>query len=217
VWATMMTNEKPGGHGERSVAVGTIDMAVWDAVAKIEGKPLYQLLAERYGNGKPNRKVFVYAAGRLLLAGPGPRGPGARDAQLPRPRLLGGEEEDRRRVAREDCKRIEPCCACSARAEAGGRRQRPLRPEDRGRVREGAVAVRPVLVRGSRRSARLCAAGRARQPLRRPDGHRREPVLDAGRAQPHPLRRHAARPRLAAVRLRAELWPASSTCARSRC
>src|SRR3954454_7899221 len=26
IWATMMTNEKPGGHGERSVAVGTIDM-----------------------------------------------------------------------------------------------------------------------------------------------------------------------------------------------
>ena len=63
VWATLMSNEKPGGHGERSVAVGTIDMAVWDAVAKIENKPLYQLLAERYGNGKPNRKVFVYAAG----------------------------------------------------------------------------------------------------------------------------------------------------------
>ena len=59
VWATMMNNEKPGGHGERSVAVGTIDMAVWDAVAKIEGVPLYQLLAERYGNGKANRKVFV--------------------------------------------------------------------------------------------------------------------------------------------------------------
>ena len=33
IWARMMTNEKPGGHGERSVAVGTIDMAVWDAVA----------------------------------------------------------------------------------------------------------------------------------------------------------------------------------------
>ena len=39
VWARMMINEKPGGHGERSVAVGTIDMAVWDAVAKIAGKP----------------------------------------------------------------------------------------------------------------------------------------------------------------------------------
>src|SRR3954462_11610571 len=37
IWAAMMTNEKPGGHGERSVAVGTIDMAVWDATAKIAG------------------------------------------------------------------------------------------------------------------------------------------------------------------------------------
>jgi L-alanine-DL-glutamate epimerase-like enolase superfamily enzyme len=54
---------KPGGHGERSVAVGTIDMAVWDAVAKVAGKPLFQLLAERYGSETANPKVFVYAAG----------------------------------------------------------------------------------------------------------------------------------------------------------
>ena len=74
VWATMMTNEKPGGHGERSVAVGTIDMAVWDAVAKIENKPLFQLLAERYGNGTPNRKVFVYAAGGYYWPGQGLEG-----------------------------------------------------------------------------------------------------------------------------------------------
>src|SRR5690606_19723492 len=47
IWQAMFTNEKPGGHGERSVAIGTIDMAVWDAVAKIEGKPLLQLLADR--------------------------------------------------------------------------------------------------------------------------------------------------------------------------
>ena len=39
IWAAMMSNEKPGGHGERSVAVGTLDMAVWDAVAKIAGSP----------------------------------------------------------------------------------------------------------------------------------------------------------------------------------
>jgi len=71
IWATMMNNEKPGGHGERSVAVGTIDMAVWDAVAKIEGKPLFQLLAERYGNGTPNRDVFVYAAGGYYWPGQG--------------------------------------------------------------------------------------------------------------------------------------------------
>lgn len=69
VWACMMANEKPGGHGERSVAVGTIDMAVWDAVAKIEGKPLFQLLAERYGDGRPNRRVFVYAAGGYYYPG----------------------------------------------------------------------------------------------------------------------------------------------------
>src|SRR6187200_1520474 len=48
-WAAMMQNEKPGGHGERSVAVGTIDMAIWDAVAKIAGRPLFRLLADRYG------------------------------------------------------------------------------------------------------------------------------------------------------------------------
>ena len=69
IWACMMTNEKPGGHGERSVAVGTIDMAVWDATAKIAGKPLFQLLAERYGNGKFDRRVFVYAAGGYYYPG----------------------------------------------------------------------------------------------------------------------------------------------------
>ena len=71
IWACMMTNEKPGGHGERSVAVGTIDMAVWDAVAKIENKPLHELLAQRYGNGKANPKVFVYAAGGYYHPGKG--------------------------------------------------------------------------------------------------------------------------------------------------
>jgi D(-)-tartrate dehydratase len=62
IWAALMSNEKPGGHGERSVAVGTIDMAVWDAVAKIAGKPLFRLLAERHGR-EADPRVFVYAAG----------------------------------------------------------------------------------------------------------------------------------------------------------
>ena len=68
IWAAAMTNEKPGGHGERSVAVGTIDMAVWDAVAKIEGKPLFRLLAERHGRD-PDPRVFVYAAGGYYYPG----------------------------------------------------------------------------------------------------------------------------------------------------
>src|SRR5881394_109416 len=68
VWATLMANEKAGGHGERSVAVGTIDMAVWDAVAKIAGKPLFRLLAERHGRSA-NPHVFVYAAGGYYYPG----------------------------------------------------------------------------------------------------------------------------------------------------
>jgi L-alanine-DL-glutamate epimerase-like enolase superfamily enzyme len=58
IWDRMMTNEKPGGHGERSVAVGTLDMAVWDAVAKVEGKPLYRLLADRYRSSKADDRVW---------------------------------------------------------------------------------------------------------------------------------------------------------------
>ncbi len=73
VWATMFTNEKPGGHGERSVAMGTIDMAVWDAVAKIANKPLFRLLSERYGT-VANPKVFVYAAGGYYYPGKGLEG-----------------------------------------------------------------------------------------------------------------------------------------------
>lgn len=69
IWAAMMTNEKPGGHGERSVAVGTVDMAVWDAVAKIEDKPLYRVLAERYRGGVADDKVWVYAAGGYYYPG----------------------------------------------------------------------------------------------------------------------------------------------------
>ena len=68
VWKAMMQNEKPGGHGERSVAVGTIDMAIWDAVAKIAGKPLFRLLAEQYG-GTADPRVFVYAAGGYYYPG----------------------------------------------------------------------------------------------------------------------------------------------------
>src|SRR3981189_1448204 len=70
IWAALMKNEKPGGHGERSVAVGTIDMAVWDAVAKIAGQPLFRLLAERHKR-KAEPRVFVYAAGGYYYPGKG--------------------------------------------------------------------------------------------------------------------------------------------------
>lgn len=69
VWDILMAGEKPGGHGERSVAVGVLDMAIWDAVAKIEGKPLYRLLADRYRSGQADDKVFIYAAGGYYQPG----------------------------------------------------------------------------------------------------------------------------------------------------
>ena len=69
IWQCAMRNEKPGGHGERSVAVGTLDMAVWDAVAKIAGKPLHRFLAEGFGDGRVDDSVFVYAAGGYYYPG----------------------------------------------------------------------------------------------------------------------------------------------------
>ncbi|WP_174871322.1 MULTISPECIES: mandelate racemase/muconate lactonizing enzyme family protein [Enterobacterales] len=68
IWNVMMSNEKPGGHGERSVAVGTLDMAIWDATAKIANKPLFRLLAEMKGV-EANPRVFVYAAGGYYYPG----------------------------------------------------------------------------------------------------------------------------------------------------
>jgi len=68
-WRVMMTNEKPGGHGDRAVAVATVEMALWDAAAKLQCQPLYQVLADRYGDGRANRRVPVYAAGGYYYAG----------------------------------------------------------------------------------------------------------------------------------------------------
>jgi L-alanine-DL-glutamate epimerase-like enolase superfamily enzyme len=65
----MMSNEKPGGHGDRAVAAGALDMAVWDAVAKIAEKPLWRLLSERFNNGKFDEQVLVYSGGGYYYPG----------------------------------------------------------------------------------------------------------------------------------------------------
>ena len=69
IWKILMKNEKPGGHGERSTAVGAIDMAIWDIVSKIENVPLYEYLAKKYGDGNFKNKIFVYAAGGYYYPG----------------------------------------------------------------------------------------------------------------------------------------------------
>ena len=68
-WTAMMRNEKPGGHGDRSVAVGVLDMALWDAAAKLEGKPLWRLLADRFRGGEADESAWVYAAGGYYYPG----------------------------------------------------------------------------------------------------------------------------------------------------
>lgn len=69
--AAMMRNEKSGGHSERSIGIGTIEVAIWDAVAKIEEKPLHALLAERHNGGKAPTNCFVYVGGGWYAPGKG--------------------------------------------------------------------------------------------------------------------------------------------------
>jgi D(-)-tartrate dehydratase len=69
ILAAMMQNEKSGGHSERSIGIGTIEVAVWDAVAKIAEKPLHALLAERFNGGKSAEKVFCYVGGGWYAPG----------------------------------------------------------------------------------------------------------------------------------------------------
>lgn len=69
ILAVMMQREKSGGHSERSIAIGTIEVAVWDAIAKIAGKPLHRLLADRYNAGRIAAKVFCYVGGGWYAPG----------------------------------------------------------------------------------------------------------------------------------------------------
>src|SRR5256885_15490538 len=76
VLAVMMQREKSGGHSERSIAIGTIEVAVWDAVAKIADKPLHRVLAERFNGGGGAGERFFFCRGGGGAAGGGPRPPG---------------------------------------------------------------------------------------------------------------------------------------------
>ena len=166
ILACMMQREKSGGHSERSIAIGTIEVALWDAVAKIAGKPLHRLLAERYNGGKIATKVFCYVGGGWYW-------PGQTVADLQdemRRHLDAGYtmvkmkvgglplDEDLRRV--EAVKKILPAgaqLAVDANSKFAARRG--------ARLCAGAGAVQAALVRGAVRSARFRAARGDRRQL----------------------------------------------------
>lgn len=59
----MMVREKPGGDAERSVPIGTVETAVWDALAKILDRPLWHVLADRFCGGASRPMVPCYVGG----------------------------------------------------------------------------------------------------------------------------------------------------------
>jgi L-alanine-DL-glutamate epimerase-like enolase superfamily enzyme len=107
VLAAMAAREKIGGDAERSIAIGTIEVAAWDAVAKIADQPLHRVLAERYSGGRLSDKVFCYVGGGWYW-------PGQTTADLQdemRRHLAAGYTMVKMKVGGlpvvEDCRRIE--------------------------------------------------------------------------------------------------------------
>ncbi|MBL6950989.1 MAG: mandelate racemase [Alphaproteobacteria bacterium] len=67
----MLTNEKPGGHGDRAVAAAAVDMAVWDLMAKLAEQPLWRFLSENHNGGGYDERVLVYPGGGYYHPGKG--------------------------------------------------------------------------------------------------------------------------------------------------
>ncbi len=73
-WSIFMQNEKPGGHGDRAVAAGALDMAFWDAYAKAYEKPLWKILSEQFNQHQSDDQIFVYPGGGYYYPGKGYEG-----------------------------------------------------------------------------------------------------------------------------------------------
>ena len=142
VVAAMLTREKIGGDAERSIGIGTIEVAVWDAAAKIADVPLHRMLADRYSGGRVPDKVFCYVGGGWYR-------PGQTVADLQdemRRHLDSGYTLVKMKVGglplAEDCRRIEAVLdvlgrgACLA-VDANGKFERAEAPMRRRSSRSG--------------------------------------------------------------------------------
>lgn len=63
IYDIALRDEKPGGHGERAVAMAALDTAVWDLIAKVADQPLWRLVADRHNDGRADDAVMVYPGG----------------------------------------------------------------------------------------------------------------------------------------------------------
>ncbi|MCD2514363.1 enolase C-terminal domain-like protein [Comamonas endophytica] len=68
VLATIMRNEKPGGHGDRAGAAAAIELAVWDLNAKLAEEPAYATIARAFGRTAQAEAVEVYTGGGYYYA-----------------------------------------------------------------------------------------------------------------------------------------------------
>ncbi len=69
VVTTAMSNEKPGGHGDRSGAMGALELAIWDLNAKLNDEPACSTIARHFGCSMETKPATVYAAGGYYYPG----------------------------------------------------------------------------------------------------------------------------------------------------
>jgi L-alanine-DL-glutamate epimerase-like enolase superfamily enzyme len=67
VIATILRNEKPGGHGDRAGAAAAIEQAIWDLNAKLGDEPAYLAIARAFGR-TPSGPAEVYTGGGYYYA-----------------------------------------------------------------------------------------------------------------------------------------------------
>src|SRR3954464_13097380 len=196
ILAVMMRNEKSGGHSERSVGIGTIEVAVWDAIAKIEDKPLHRVLAERYNGGKMMGKVFCYVGGGWYAPGKT-----TRDLQDEMRRHLdSGYTMVKMKVGgapiAQDMSRIE-----AVKMAIGNRAQLAVDANskfERDEAIDYAKAMSPYKLRWYEEPCDPLDFAALRDHLRRLRRRavdRREPVFDPGRREPGAVRRPEGRAR----------------------